>query len=210
MMNPRYMNGFDVTLHEDLLDVPQNWRDPKLVFVNSMSDLFHEKVPVDFIKKILTAIRGAERHTFQVLTKRSGRLKELGPKLDWPENLWVGVTVESNDYRNRIHDLRSVPAPVRFLSLEPLLSRIPRLPLSGIHQVIVGGESGPGARPMEADWVREIRDQCLGRNVPFFFKQWGGVRKKKNGKTLDGRTWEQMPDSFLDPQISMESVAVAT
>ena len=186
MGNPRYKNGFQVTLHEDLLDIPRSWRCPRLVFVNSMSDLFHEKVPVEFIRKILTAIRNAERHTFQVLTKRSERLKELGPELDWPENLWVGVTVESNNYRYRIHDLKSVPAAIRFLSIEPLLSRIPRLPVSGIHQVIVGGESGPGARFMKADWVREIRDQCLERNVPFFFKQWGGIRKKVNGKTRDG------------------------
>lgn len=210
MNNPRYLNGFDVTLHEDLLDVPQTWRDPRLVFVNSMSDLFHDKVPVGFIKKILTAIREAERHTFQVLTKRSERLKKLGTKLDWPDNLWVGVTVESNDYRYRIHDLSFVPAPVRFLSLEPLLSRIPRLPLNGIHQVIVGGESGPGARGMEADWVREIRDRCQDRGVPFFFKQWGGVRKKENGKELDGLIWEQMPDSFQDLQLDFNQVSVAT
>ncbi len=210
MNNPRYKNGFDVTLHEDLLNVPKAWRDPRLVFVNSMSDLFHEQVPVEFIKKILAAIRENERHTFQVLTKRSERLKELGPKLDWPENLWVGVTVESNDYRSRIHDLRSVPAAVRFLSIEPLLSRIPRLPLSGIHQVIVGGESGPGARPIEADWVREIRDRCLEKNTPFFFKQWGGVRKKENGKTLDGRTWEEMPECFQESQMTLKKVVAAT
>ncbi len=210
MGNPRYSNGFNLTLHENLLDVPQTWRNPRLVFVNSMSDLFHEEVPVEFIKKILTAIRKAERHTFQVLTKRSERLKELGHELDWPENLWVGVTVESNDYRYRIHDLRAVPAAVRFLSIEPLLSQIPRLPLSGIHQVIVGGESGPGARPIKADWVREIRDRCLEHEVPFFFKQWGGVRKKINGKTLDGQIWEQMPVSFQSSQMDFEQIATAT
>lgn len=189
----RYRNGFAVTLQEDLLEVPTSWHKPKMIFVNSMSDLFHESVPLPFIQSVFKVIREAHWHTFQILTKRAKRLAEVADRLHWPPNLWMGVSVESPRYRSRIHLLRQVPASVKFLSLEPLLSPLPRLPLKGIHWVIVGGESGPGARPMDAAWVRRIRDQCLERDVPFFFKQWGGVWKSRAGRILDGRTWDEMP-----------------
>ncbi len=189
----RYRNGFAVTLQEDLLEVPISWHKPKMIFVNSMSDLFHESVPLPFIQLVFEVIGEAHWHTFQVLTKRAKRLGEVANQLHWPPNLWMGVSVESPRYRPRIHLLRQVPASVRFLSLEPLLSPLPRLPLKGIHWVIVGGESGPGARPMDVAWVRKIRDQCFERDVPFFFKQWGGVWKSRAGRILDGRTWDEMP-----------------
>jgi protein gp37 len=159
-----------------------------------MSDLFHEKVPVSFINRVFEVIHEASWHTFQILTKRSGRLLELDPELVWPENVWMGVTVENQNCDIRINDLRNTHAITKFLSLEPLLGPIKDLNLENINWVITGGESGPGARPMESKWVRDIRDQCLSANVPFFFKQWGGVRKKKNGRLLEGRTWDQVPN----------------
>jgi protein gp37 len=158
-----------------------------------MSDLFHQNVPLDFIRRVFDVMGGADWHTFQILTKRSERLAEVAGKLPWHDNIWIGVSVESADYTYRIDDLRKVPASVRFLSVEPLLGPIPRLPLQGIHWVIVGGESGPGARTIDPRWVRKIRDRCIVQGVPFFFKQWGGTRKKLTGRELDGRTWDQMP-----------------
>ena len=160
-----------------------------------MSDLFHEDVPEFFIQSVFETMVTAHWHIFQILTKRAERLAELAPRLPWPKNIWMGVSVESPQYVNRIADLQSVPAAVRFLSVEPLLAPIPRLPLTGIDWVILGGESGPGSRSMNVDWVRNIRDRCIAQNVPFFFKQWGGVRKKEAGRTLDGRQWDEMPTS---------------
>lgn len=193
----RYRNGFDVTLQEDLVELPLNWKSPKVIFVNSMSDLFHKDVPSDFIVKVFDTMRRAHWHTFQILTKRSDRLTILAPYLPWPENVWMGVSVESSKYTFRIHDLVKVPAAVRFLSVEPLLAPIPRLPLSGIDWVIVGGESGPGARTIKSEWVRQIRRKCREMDVSFFFKQWGGFNKKASGRILDGRTYDEMPTSTI-------------
>jgi len=188
-----YRNGFKVTCHKDSLELPLRWKKPQMIFVNSMSDLFHEDVPVDFIKDIFSTMQCAKQHQYQVLTKRAERLAELSPELPWQKNIWMGVTVESSDYRYRIDYLRYTSAHIKFLSLEPLLDDIGELDLNEIDWVIVGGESGPGARPMKAEWVRNIRKQCLAQKVPFFFKQWGGVNKKKAGRVLDGKTWDKMP-----------------
>lgn len=193
MGQPNYANGFELTLHEHMLEVPLHWRKPRTIFVNSMSDLFHHKVPEAYIQRVFDVMRRAHWHRFQMLTKRAERLHELSGALPWPDNVWMGVSVESAKYASRIEHLRSTPAKLRFLSLEPLLGPLPQLDLTGIHWVIVGGESGPGARPMEADWARDLRDQCVAARVPFFFKQWGGVNKKKTGRALDGRTWDEMP-----------------
>jgi len=193
MGQSRYRNGFEVTLQRDIVDLPLNWREPRLIFVNSMSDLFHEEVPESYILRIFETMQIATWHTFQILTKRSDRLARLAPKLPWPRNVWMGVSIESLAYLFRIRDLVKVPASVRFLSIEPLLESIPRIPLRGVDWVIVGGESGPGCRPMQRSWVCEIRDRCLNQQIPFFFKQWGGVRKKASGRVLDGRAWDQMP-----------------
>lgn len=189
----RYRNGFQVALHEDLLDAPKRWRSPRMVFVNSMSDLFHDDVPASFVQRIFRTMEDCPQHTFQILTKRSERLLALSRSLPWPRNVWMGVSVESRDFITRIRDLQGVSASVRFLSCEPLLGPLPRLPLAGIRWVIVGGESGPGARPMEKKWVLGILRQCRRRSVPFFFKQWGGVNKKRQGRRLDGRTYDEMP-----------------
>jgi protein gp37 len=197
MGSPRYRNGFKVTLQEDLVELPMQWRQPKVIFVNSMSDLFHKNVPGDFIVKVFDTMRRAHWHTFQILTKRSDRLLSLAPFLPWPKNVWMGVSVENQQYFFRIRDLARVPAAVRFLSLEPLLAPLPRLPLHGIDWVIVGGESGPGAREMKKDWVREIRRQCSEKGIAFFFKQWGGFKKKAAGRILDGRTYDEMPVARL-------------
>jgi len=208
MNQPRYRNGFAVTLHPDVVDLPLRWRTPRVIFVNSMSDLFHEDVPEAFIACVFETMRAAHWHTFQVLTKRADRLAKLSPQLPWPINVWMGVSVETPRFLGRVKKLREVPAAVRFLSVEPLLDQIPSLPVTGIDWVIVGGESGPGARPMEGDWVREIRDQCLEATVPFFFKQWGGVIKSRNGRMLDGRTWDEMPTPALRrPALHATSVA---
>lgn len=193
MGQERYSNGFGLTLHPDLVELPLRWRKPRLIFVNSMSDLFHKDVPFEFISQVFETMQAAHWHTFQVLTKRSGRLREVAARLPWPSNVWMGVSVESAKYVGRVADLVQVPAQVRFLSVEPLLGPIPELPLSGIHWVIVGGESGPRARPMDADWVRTIRSACQKGDVPFFFKQWGGVNKARTGRELDDRTWDEMP-----------------
>ncbi len=193
MGNPNYRNGFQLTQHDHSVGLPLSWKTPRLIFVNSMSDLFHQDVSFDFLKKVFETMRLAKQHTFQILTKRSKRLAELAPRLDWPSNVWMGVSVESSDYTYRIDNLRTIPAAVRFLSCEPLIAPLGSINLEGIDWVIVGGESGPGARPMKERWVTEIRDQCLENEVPFFFKQWGGTRKKKAGRTLAGRNWDQMP-----------------
>jgi protein gp37 len=193
MGQARYRNNFAVTLQPDVLDQPLRWNQPRKIFVNSMSDLFHDDVPLDFIQAVFEVMGKAHWHTFQILTKRSERLVELAPKLSWPANIWIGVSVENAGYTYRVDHLRKVAAAVRFLSVEPLLGPIPRLPLQGIHWVIVGGESGPGARNVDARWVRQIRDRCVAQGVPFFFKQWGGTRKKVTGRRLDGRTWDEMP-----------------
>ena len=184
-----------VTLVREALREPLGWRQPRVVFVNSMSDLFHEAVPAEFIAAVFDAMADADRHTFQILTKRADRLAELAPTLSWPRNVWMGVSVESAAYAWRIDRLRQTNAAIKFLSLEPLLGPLPRLDLKVIDWVIVGGESGPGARPMEIGWVRDIREQCARACVPFFFKQWGGVLKKARGRVLDGRTYDEMPRS---------------
>jgi len=193
MGNPKYINGFQLTLHEDALDIPLHWKKPRKIFVNSMSDLFHEDIPLEFIQRVFQTMQKANWHIYQILTKRAERMAELAPQLPWPPNVWMGVTVEEQRYTHRIDLLRTVPAAVRFLSLEPLLGPLPNLNLEGIHWVIVGGESGPGARPLRPEWVTYIRDQCQAAQVPFFFKQWGGVHKKRAGRLLEGRTWNQMP-----------------
>jgi len=193
MGQPKYANEFKLTTHPMYLDQPLGWKKPRMVFVNSMSDLFHEEVPLSFIDQVFDVMRRASQHTFQVLTKRSHRLLELDPEFDWPENVWMGVSVENQDYTFRIEHLRKTSAHVKFLSLEPLLGPLPHLNLNGIDWVIVGGESGPGARPMDEKWVVDIRDQCQASEVPFFFKQWGGFRRKEAGRELKGRTWDQMP-----------------
>jgi protein gp37 len=190
---PKYRNGFAVTIHEDTLELPMKWKQPRLVFVNSMGDLFHEKVPFEFIRKVFDVMSSCPKHVFQVLTKRSERLRRLASSLPWPENVWMGVTVEDSTTVWRVQDLQSVPAAVRFLSCEPLLGAIENLPLDGIHWVIVGGESGPFARPMRAVWVESIQNQCLRAETAFFFKQWGGVRKHLTGRMLHGRTYDDMP-----------------
>ncbi|MFC1718868.1 DUF5131 family protein [Candidatus Poribacteria bacterium] len=193
MGQAKYANGFKLTIHQDLLHQPLEWKKPKRIFVNSMSDTFHQDVPEEFIHGIFGAMKRAHWHQFQILTKRSERLLELDSALCWAENVWMGTTVECVDYIHRIECLSATGAHVKFLSLEPLLGPMPELNLDGIDWVIVGGESGPGARTMEAEWALDIRDQCIDRNVPFFFKQWGGVNKKKNGRLLDGRTWDEYP-----------------
>lgn len=193
MGQPRYTDGFQVRLQRDLVEVPLGWRKPRRIFVNSMSDLFHDEVPLEFIQRVFETMEQAYWHEFQILTKRANRLEELSGRLPWPKNVWMGVSVESETYLHRVKQLVAVPAAVRFLSLEPLLGPLPGLELEGIHWVIVGGESGPGARPMSPGWVREIRSRCLEQGVPFFFKQWGGKRKSRHGRELDGRTWDQLP-----------------
>jgi protein gp37 len=192
----RFVRGvIPVRLHDDRLDQPLHWRKPRRVFVNSLSDLYHEAVADEFIGRVFDAMRRAHWHRFQILTKRSARLRELAAMLPWAANVWQGVSVENAAHVHRIHDLRQVPAAVRFLSIEPLLGPIPNLPLDGIDWVIVGGESGPTRRPVDAEWVRDIRDQCLAARVPFFFKQWGGRVAKSGGRELDKRTWDQMPQA---------------
>lgn len=193
MGSPRYRDGFKVTLQEDLVDLPRRWRTPKTVFVNSMSDLFHPDIPEAYIGRVFRTMNECPQHQFQVLTKRAERLVELAPALNWTPNIWMGVSIESQKYAFRANLLRNVPAKIRFLSVEPLLGPIPALPLDGIHWVIVGGESGRGARSLERPWVESIFRQCRSHRVSFFFKQWGGVRKHVTGRTLFGRTYDEMP-----------------
>jgi protein gp37 len=193
MGQPNYRDGFALTLQPQMLELPLRWKRPQMIFVNSMSDLFHQEVPTSYIEKVFDVMKRAHWHRFQVLTKRSERLTKLGQRLDWAPNIWMGVSVETPTYRFRIDHLRETGAKVKFLSLEPLLAPLPDLDLAGIHWIIVGGESGPGARPMDTDWVIDLREQCRRAVVPFFFKQWGGVNKKKAGRLLEGRTWDEMP-----------------
>jgi protein gp37 len=194
MGNQRYRNGFDLTLHDDVVDLPKSWRIPRMIFVNSMSDLFHPDVPLEFIQRVFATMRECSRHTFQILTKRSERLRSVAAQIDWPPNVWMGVSVEDSRVLARIDDLRKVPAAVRFLSCEPLIGSLARIDLTDIHWVIVGGESGPYSRPMQTEWVREIFRACRRADVPFFFKQWGGVRKHITGRRLNGKTYDEMPE----------------
>jgi protein gp37 len=193
MGQENYRNGFELALQPHMLELPLRWRKPQTIFVNSMSDLFHEDVPLNYIQRVFHVMRRADWHRFQVLTKRADRLAELDAKLQWTPNIWMGVSVEKDKYRSRIDDLRATGAMLKFLSLEPLLGPLHKLDLRGIHWVIVGGESGPMARPMDAAWATDLRDQCRQAKVPFFFKQWGGRNKKRAGRVLDGRTWDEMP-----------------
>lgn len=185
--------GFGLKLHPQALDQPYRWTGHRTVFVDSMSDLFHAKVPLSFVRDVFSVIADTPQHTYQVLTKRSARLPKVADKLDWPPNLWMGVSVETADFLNRADHLRTVPAAVRFLSCEPLLGPLAGLDLSGIGWVITGGESGPHARPLDPDWIREIRDSCIQQKVPFFHKQWGGRTPKQHGRVLDGVVWDEMP-----------------
>jgi protein gp37 len=195
MGQERYRNGFEVTLQEDLVDLPLQWKQPRIIFVNSMSDLFHQDVPLSFIKRVFATMQRCPHHTFQVLTKRSERMREVASQLPWSPNIWMGVSVESQDVVDRVRDLEHVPAAVRFLSVEPLIGPIEELPLQAIHWVIVGGESGPGARSMKPEWVESIYHQCRSADVPFFFKQWGGTRKDRTGRELHGKTYDEMPSA---------------
>lgn len=193
MGQPNYINGFKLTLQERMLELPLKWKTPQLIFVNSMSDLFHKDVPTEYIKEVFRVMREAHWHRFQVLTKRSLRLMRLSNELEWSPNIWMGVSVETQKYTFRIDHLRETGAHVKFLSLEPLLGALPKLYLKRIDWAIVGGESGPGARVMHSEWVIDIRNQCQAAGVPFFFKQWGGTNKKKSGRLLENRTWDEMP-----------------
>lgn len=198
MLHPaKYAAGFRLALHPEELAKPLNMKKGRMFFMNSMSDTFHEQVPAAFIDQMFNMMAQCPQHLFQVLTKRSERLLQVAPSLAWPHNIWQGVTVENQDYVHRIDHLRATPAAVKFLSLEPLLGPLPNLNLSGINWVIVGGESGPKARPVNADWVRDLRDQCASAGVHFFFKQWGGTNKKTTGRTLDGRIWSEMPQHHI-------------
>ncbi len=201
-----FPNGFEFTMHPERLNEPRRWRKPSRVFVNSMSDLFHERMPLDFLKEIFVVMAECPRHVFQILTKRHERLVELAPELEWPKNVWMGVSVETQRYTERVDYLRQVPAEVRFLSCEPLLGPL-ELNLEGIHWVIVGGESGLGHRPIETDWVRRIREQTQKAEVAFFFKQWGGRHPKAGGRELDGRTWDGMPAAYQAHEDQWQSVS---
>ncbi|MBP7049582.1 MAG: phage Gp37/Gp68 family protein [Phycisphaerae bacterium] len=204
-----YRNGFKLTTHAHMLEVPLHWRQPRMIFVNSMSDLFHEDVPFEFIRKVFAVMEQAPQHHFQVLTKRSERLARLSPKLPWPDNVWMGVTIENSNYTFRIEHLRQTNANVKFMSIEPLLEPIPNIDLDGINWVIVGGESGPGARPMRPEWAADIRDQCVAESIPFFFKQWGGINKKAAGRILDDRTWDERPQPVVRRESDYDGVAAA-
>ena len=194
MGNRRYANGFRLTMHEDVVDLPRSWSAGRMIFVNSMSDLFHRDVPLEFIQRVFQTMRDCPQHTFQILTKRSDRLRQLAAQIDWPANVWMGVSVEDAKALSRVDDLRVVPAAVRFLSCEPLIGSLSGINLRNIQWVIVGGESGPHSRSMNIEWVREIFRACRKQHVPFFFKQWGGVRKDRTGRLLRGRTYDEMPD----------------
>jgi len=195
MGSPNYSNAFRLTMHDHAVNLPLKWKRPQIIFVNSMSDLFHKEVPLEFIQRVFGVMREAYWHRFQVLTKRAVRLASIHQSLSWPANVWMGVSVENEDYVTRIEELRRTGAKIKFLSLEPLLGPLPCLDLRGIDWVIVGGESGPKSRPMNASWVVDIRDQCARAEVPFFFKQWGGKNKKAAGRLLEGRTYDEMPEA---------------
>lgn len=193
MGQKKYKKGFDVALHYDCLEEPLKWKKPQIIFVCSMSDLFHKDVPDEFIIKVFESMKKAEWHTFQVLTKRADRLALIAHKLEWSPNIWIGVTVENNNHVDRIDALKNIPAKIRYLSIEPMLSNIDTLPLDHIDWVIVGGESGPGARPIKEEWILPIRDKCQSLHIPFFFKQWGGTNKKAAGCLLQGKEWKELP-----------------
>ncbi len=197
MGQPHYAHGFGVSCHQDALPLPLRWKKPRRIFVNSMGDVFHSRVPDDFVRDVFEVMAEAEQHCFQLLTKRAERLAELAPWLPWPGNVWMGVSVETADYLDRLDHLRKVPAAVRFVSFEPLLGPIGQVDLTGIDWVIVGGESGPSARPMDSSWATDLRDQCVAVGVSFFFKQWGGTRKKQAGRLLEGRVWDEAPAEAL-------------
>ena len=208
MGSPKYDRGFEVVTHDSALGAPLTWLTPKFVFVNSMSDLFHKFVPASFIEEVFAVMNAADQHTFQVLTKRPGRARALSKRFRWTPNIWLGTSIESERYVGaRLQSLKESPAMTKFLSLEPLLGPLPDLDLDGIDWVIVGGESGPRSRPIKAEWIRDIRDQCLASETPFFFKQWGGVFKKKHGRELDGRTWDQLPMKLSAEQPYLPFVA---
>jgi protein gp37 len=193
MGNPNYKDGFALRLQRHMLELPLSWKSPRKIFVNSMSDFFHEQIPLSYIQEIFAVMRTADHHIFQVLTKRSARLLACSPEIDWPENVWMGVTVENAEATERVRHLVQTGAAVKFLSCEPLLSPLKKLDLDGIDWVIAGGESGPGSRPMREEWALELRDRCLASATPFFFKQWGGVQKKRAGRLLDGVLWSEFP-----------------
>jgi len=197
MGQANYSRGFELTLQPQMLELPLRWRRPKRIFVNSMSDMFHADVPLEFIRRAFDVMRRANWHQFQILTKRSERLRDLDSQLEWQPHIWMGVSVENVRFRHRIDHLRETRAHIKFLSLEPLLGPLPNLDLSNIDWVIVGGESGPRARPVDPSWVSDLRDQCQKAEVAFFFKQWGGVFKSRTGRVLDGRTWDQMPRKLV-------------
>jgi len=197
MGSANYTNGFTLTLHPRLISLPLGWKRPQMIFVNSMGDLFHEQVPDNFIESVFKTMNAAHWHNFQILTKRSDRMLKLSSKLNWTDNIWMGVTVEASDYVFRIEDLRNTGARVKFISFEPLLDFIQFMNLCNIDWAIVGGESGPGARPIQSSWVIELRDQCQKCGIPFFFKQWGGFNKKRAGRELEGRIWNEMPMLFV-------------
>jgi protein gp37 len=201
MKSANYENGFKLTCHPVTLGIPFSWSKPKMVFVNSMSDLFHEDVPALFIKKVFEVMRIASQHQYQILTKRSEILLKMNASLRWMDNIWMGVSVETSDYQFRIEHLKQTDAKIKFISFEPLLNDIGQVNLDGIDWVIVGGESGPGARPIKKEWVLNLQHQCNEKNIAFFFKQWGGANKKKNGRLLDGKLWSQMPESRLSSSI---------
>jgi protein gp37 len=190
---PHYVDGFEVRIHEDSLGIPLKWKKPRIVFVNSMSDLFHEEIPMEFLKRVFLVMNHAKQHVFQILTKRSEYLLKMNRELVWSENIWMGVSVENQKYLGRIEHLRNTHAHIKFISIEPLLGPMVDMNLSGIDWVILGGESGPRSRMMKRSWVENIRDQCVEAKVPFFFKQWGGFDRKKSGRVLDGKVWEEMP-----------------
>lgn len=192
----RYRNGFTLTFHPEVLDLPRSWHRPRRIFVNSMSDLFHEDVPIDWIRRGFDVMAATPHHTYQILTKRADRVRRLAPQLEWPPNVWMGVSIENQVFAFRAKRLREVPAAVRFLSVEPLIGPV-TLDLAEIHWVIVGGESGPGARPMDPTWALGVRDQCVAAGIPFFFKQWGGRTPKAGGRMLDGRIWDEFPERRL-------------
>lgn len=206
MGQKKYLNGFRVTLHEETLSLPRRIKKPCLIFVNSMSDMFHKDVPLEYIQRIFRVMRETPWHQFQILTKRSRRLLELNPEIEWPSNVWMGVTVENRDYVYRIDNLRKTGAKTKFISFEPLLGFIPKPDLTGIDWAIVGGESGEKARPVKEEWITEIRDTSLSGKTAFFFKQWGGSGKDKGGRMLQGKLWKQYPDVvFKQPGKSMFS-----
>lgn len=198
MGNAKYASGFQVTMHSYCLEEPFKWKKPSVIFVNSMSDLFHEDVSFEFIQEVFKVMNEASWHTFQVLTKRSKRLLKLAKELNWTPNIWQGVTVENKKYIERIDDLRQVPSHIKFISFEPLIGEVREIDFSGIDWAIVGGESGPYAREMREEWVLSIKKQCEDQGIPFYFKQWGGTNKKKTGRILLGKTWDEMPSLFSD------------